>query len=192
MTKLTRLESATLPLTEAKSFPRWISWAVGIALLLPLGISGAWIYGLLVPILWRFIMIDLSYYLLPNIYVILLGFIGLVAAALTPDLSLMASGVGIFSGLFGGLLVNFLIAVLTGHKGGLGGGDIKFLAASGAWVGLGLLPMILWLSFLMMIPFFFMKKRALPFGPALVLAFWITLLFKKSAAGLILSLPLPI
>lgn len=151
------------------------------------------VYLLFVPLLTRLAALDFQYHVLANVYVLPLGIVGLVVAMMQG--AALASSIGILGGLFIGLLANFLLRVLTGKTGGLGGGDIKFLGAAGAWLGIGLLPVVLWLGLAFILPtlIFRSKGRAeIPFGPALIGAFWLTLLFKNAAAGLILALPLPI
>lgn len=88
---------------------------------------------------------------------------------------LLAAAVG------GGVLL--LIAVLT--RGGMGGGDIKFMAVLGLWLGWPYIIMVLLLSFviggvagLLLIVFKLRgRKDFIPFGPFIAIAALITLLY---------------
>lgn len=195
-------EAATIPKQERtaphlspKNLTRLhIATAIFLAAMLVIAPTSPyiWLYITLIPLLTRLLCLDVQYHILANIYILPLAIIGLIVAAFTSQMALIASAIGLFTGLLGGLLINASIRILTGKNAGMGGGDIKFLAAAGAWLGAGLLPIILWLALAIMLPFFLFKKAQLPFGPALIIAFWLVLLYKNTAAGLILALPLPI
>jgi leader peptidase (prepilin peptidase)/N-methyltransferase len=81
----------------------------------------------------------------------------------------------------GGILL--LIAIFT--KGGMGGGDIKFVAALGLWLGLKLTLLTLFLSFviggigsLMLLAFKIKgRKDFIPFGPFIAIAAFISMLY---------------
>lgn len=85
--------------------------------------------------------------------------------------------------LGGGLLL--LIAVVS--RGGMGGGDIKFAAALGLWVGWKLTLLCLFLSFLLggvggMVVLLLRKKGRkdyIPFGPFIAAALFISALYGK-------------
>jgi len=59
--------------------------------------------------------------------------------------TLFAGGRGLLLSA-GGLLACLAIGILPFARGWLGGGDVKLLAAVGAWVGLALVPMLLLLT----------------------------------------------
>lgn len=88
---------------------------------------------------------------------------------------LMAALVG------GGVML--VIAVIT--RGGMGGGDIKFLAALGLWLGLKLTVLTLFLSFVIggvggaLLLLFRIKKRKdfIPFGPFIAIGAFVSLLY---------------
>ena len=73
---------------------------------------------------------------------------------------------------------------LTG-KEGLGFGDIKLLAALGAWIGWKLIPLVLFLAavfgLIYALSIMFIKKininESIPFGPFLALSAWVTLFY---------------
>jgi leader peptidase (prepilin peptidase)/N-methyltransferase len=85
-------------------------------------------------------------------------------------------------GLGGGIL---LLILAMARKDGLGGGDIKFTAVLGVWLGWKLTLLTLLLSFLfggttgMVLLLLKLKSRQdlIPFGPFLALGAWISLLF---------------
>lgn len=88
---------------------------------------------------------------------------------------LLAAAVG------GGVLL--LIAVLT--RGGMGGGDIKFMAVLGLWLGWPYILVVLLLSFIiggvagLLLLLFKVRGRKdfIPFGPFIAIAAYITLIF---------------
>ncbi|MDF2568498.1 MAG: Prepilin peptidase [Sporomusa sp.] len=81
----------------------------------------------------------------------------------------------------GGILL--LIAIIT--KGGIGGGDIKFVTALGLWLGLKLTLLTIFLSFIIggigsvLLLAFKIKKRKdfIPFGPFIAIAAFISMLY---------------
>ncbi|HWR08181.1 prepilin peptidase, partial [Sporomusa sp.] len=88
----------------------------------------------------------------------------------------------IVSCLMGGSIF-LLIAIST--KGGMGGGDIKFAAALGLWLGLKLTLLTLFLSFviggigsLLLLAFKIKgRKDFIPFGPFIAIAAFISMLY---------------
>jgi leader peptidase (prepilin peptidase)/N-methyltransferase len=92
----------------------------------------------------------------------------------------------------GGILL--LLAILT--KGGMGGGDIKFVAALGLWLGLKLTLLTLFLSFviggigsLMLLAFKIKgRKDFIPFGPFIAIAAFISMLYGNEIIAWYLSL----
>ncbi len=84
--------------------------------------------------------------------------------------------------------------LLTG-KEGMGYGDFKLLAALGAWVGWQHLPIIILLSSvvgaIVGITMMFINKKdsnlAIPFGPYLAAAGWLTMLYGDFIADWYLS-----
>ena len=76
-----------------------------------------------------------------------------------------------------GAIFGYLIPVIASllmikkHPDNMGGGDIKILAAIGAWLGLANIPFIILLSCLTFaVSFYITKKRVDAFGPSIVLA----------------------
>ena len=136
--------------------------------------------------LWFFIalliivaFIDLEHQIIPN-KVNLFGFVsGVVLNLFTGNLSLLNMLLGFL--VSGGLL--FLIAVLS--RGGMGGGDIKFGAVMGVFLGWQLALLALLIAFVLGglggIVLLALKKKGrkdmIPFGPFLVLGSLVSILF---------------
>lgn len=114
-------------------------------------------------------VIDLKHEIIPDEINIFLFTLGLVMVFATKDLALKDSVLGALTG--GGFL--FLIAL----AGPMGGGDIKFMAAAGLWLGLFPTVLSLLLAFilgglvgvLLIALKFKSRKDHVPFGPFLVI-----------------------
>ncbi len=78
-----------------------------------------------------------------------------------------------------------LFKLVTG-KEGMGYGDFKLLAALGAWLGVGVLPIIIIMSALVGLIFAIIMKVAknqpMPFGPYLAISGWLVLIFNQPIA----------
>lgn len=124
--------------------------------------------------------IDLDHQIIPDGLNLLLGVVGLVYLLLVQSFPLMHGLYGFLAG--GGFL--FIIALI----GPMGGGDIKFMAAMGLWLGLGYTLMALLLSFilgglisgLLLLTKRVDRKTAIPFGPFLCMASFIVILYGKN------------
>jgi len=128
--------------------------------------------------------IDMDHMRLPNALTLPLLAAGLSAqAAFAPDRfveCVLGAVIGYVA--FRGIAVVY--ARLRGRDG-LGAGDAKLLAVAGAWVGWAALPSIVFLASLLALGAVAIKlmrdqaidgAAAIPFGPFLALAFWITYL----------------
>ena len=155
-------------------------------------ILGANLQGLFaLPFIWILIAlfgIDFDTKLLPDRLVFPLGMMGLIL-----------NGVGIFtspvSALWGavfGFLILWIITALYAllfKKQAMGTGDFKLLAALGAWLGVGMLPLIVILSSLIGsiigIGLFIIHRKSMPFafGPYLALAGIVALFFGQDIMG---------
>ncbi len=123
---------------------------------------------------------DLRRWLLPDLLTLPLIIAGLVeAAAFDPD-QLTDRALG---GALGYLGLRAVAALYRAWRGrdGLGGGDAKLLAASGAWVGAAALPQVILLAALAALAAAVCLRlaghrlgahSALPFGPFLAIATW--------------------
>jgi general secretion pathway protein O len=127
-------------------------------------------------ILMRLAWLDLRTLRLPDVYTLPLIAAGLVLAAL-------GDGIGLHNALIGSLAGFGLFWALgqyyfsrTGQEG-LGLGDAKLFAASGAWLGYALLPYVLLLATLAGLAFAVLRRsfenRQIAFGPWLALGFWL-------------------
>ncbi len=125
--------------------------------------------------------IDLRRWLLPDVLTLPLVVLGLVAAAaLAPD-ELLGRALGAALGYLSLAAVAALYRLLRGREG-LGIGDAKLFAASGAWVGAMALPSVILIAALSALAAALCMRlagvklhaqSALPFGPFLALATWL-------------------
>lgn len=121
--------------------------------------------------------IDLDHQIIPDELNLILGIVGFIYLFLVKPFPVMHGLYGFLAG--GGLL--FIIALI----GPMGGGDIKFMAAMGLWLGLGYTLMTLLISFILggfisgiLLVFKIVdRKTAIPFGPFLCLASLIVMLY---------------
>jgi leader peptidase (prepilin peptidase) / N-methyltransferase len=129
--------------------------------------------------------IDLRRWLLPDGLTLPLVIAGLAAAAAFVPEQLTDRALGAALGYLSLRLVGLLYRVLRGREG-LGQGDAKLLAASGAWVGATALPqVVLGAAVTALIAAACLRlggvplgaASALPFGPFLALATWLIWLF---------------
>jgi leader peptidase (prepilin peptidase)/N-methyltransferase len=130
--------------------------------------------------------IDLRCWLLPDALTLPLLAIGIAeAAAYEPD-SLLDRMLGVALGYLLLRLIAILYRVLRGQEG-LGGGDAKLLAATGAWVGAGALPQVILgaavaglaaAAAMQLAGRRLHARSALPFGPFLGLAAWLVWLWQ--------------
>jgi len=127
--------------------------------------------------------IDIEYQLLPNRLTYLL----LLAGLITNYFHIFCSFKSAIIGAVSGYLVFWLIAFLykkIRKIDGLGGGDIKLLAALGAWLGWQILPSVIFFSSVITLIFMIgglLTKRLryqsrVSFGPFLILTGWLLLL----------------
>jgi leader peptidase (prepilin peptidase)/N-methyltransferase len=127
--------------------------------------------------------IDLDHRILPDRLTLFLLWVGLILSVF--DLFADSHGSILGASLGYGLLWTIhALFRLVAKKEGMGRGDFKLLAALGAWMGVGHLPLIVLLSSVagaivgVMLIFLGLRKRedAIPFGPFLALAGWVALL----------------
>ena len=114
--------------------------------------------------------IDKRMFVLPDILTIPLLLIGLATAY--GDSGIIAADDSLFGALVGYFLpVLVSLLIVWYKKDAFGGGDIKLLAAMGAWLGLyGLLLVITIASILGVVVALIQRKRAVAFGPMLAIA----------------------
>lgn len=146
---------------------------------------GAWLDCLLGWWLLTLGWIDLRCWLLPDALTLPLVIAGLIAAAIFDPDQLANRSLGAALGYLILLAVAMIYRSLRGREG-LGRGDAKLLAASGAWVGADVLPQVILLAALSALAAAACLRlagvrlgahSALPFGPFLALATWVLWLF---------------
>lgn len=128
--------------------------------------------------------IDLDHHLLPDQLTLTLLWIGLLCSLLGLFCTSQAAILGAVIGYIVFALTQWVFEIATG-KIGMGQGDVKFLAALGAFLGWEMLPFIILLASISGVIFAFthmllkrnFKSVPLPFGPYLAVAGWIALLW---------------
>ena len=128
---------------------------------------------LTLPLMWSGIVFHLAAYLLQADWGIA---------------TLVDSLLGVIIGYLSLWSVFQLFKLVTG-KEGMGYGDFKLLAALGAWLGIGVLPIIIIMSALVGLIFAIIMKVAknqpMPFGPYLAISGWLVLIFNQPIAQFI-------
>ena len=144
--------------------------------------------SVLAAVLARLAWVDLRTFRLPNIYTVPLIGAGLVLALVTDRISIGASVAGALTGFGLFWAIGQFYFVRHGQEG-LGLGDAKLFAASGSWLGVGLLPYVLLVASLGGLVYALLTRRnpdrRVAFGPWLacaVMVVWIV-----SAGGVLLS-----
>ncbi len=138
--------------------------------------------------------IDLDEMFLPDVLTLSMLWIGLLVAAHSPSMNTAYAIIGGALGYLSLFSVYWIFKLLTG-KEGMGYGDFKLLAAIGVWVGWQHLPIVILLSSLVGaiigISLMFKKNEstsmAIPFGPYLAIAGFITMLYGSEIANWYLS-----
>lgn len=138
--------------------------------------------------------IDIDEMLLPDILTLSMLWIGLLFAVYEPNMSLSDSVIGAVAGYLSLFSVYWAFKLITG-KEGMGYGDFKLLAAIGVWVGWQHLPIVILLSSIVGavvgITLMFVKQKdtnlAIPFGPYLAAAGFLTMLYGDTIAAWYLS-----
>jgi len=131
--------------------------------------------------------IDYSHQIIPDSLVVLSFIIG-ITFKLTGHLFL-GQAFSFFNSLLGMVIGGgFLLLIAVISNGGMGGGDIKLMAALGYWVGWKYTILSLLLSFILggilslVLLLLKIKSRGemIPFGPFLALGFFVTALYGES------------
>lgn len=132
-------------------------------------------------------VIDQQHKILPDEITLALLWLGLLLNLQNMFSPLHAAVIGAVVG-YGAFWILNQLCVLLIKKQGLGYGDMKLLAAIGAWFGWQVLPLIIsiaaTLGLLVTFLLLAMKKverhQAIPFGPYLCLSAWLFLLFSET------------
>lgn len=134
------------------------------------GAENFWVVAFYLWMLLLMAEVDYRTYLLPDILTVPLLLVGFLVSSL--DIGFVSYGesaVGAMLGYFLPVAVSLLI--VWRDKDAFGGGDVKLLAALGAWLGVyGVLYVILSASVLGLLYAFVKKKKSLAFGPMIALA----------------------
>ncbi|WP_166424782.1 A24 family peptidase [Paraglaciecola sp. 20A4] len=155
----------------------WIAWHFGYSISALAGVLLTWL-------LIALIFIDIDSMLLPDQLTLPLLWMGLLFSIVNPSVTSIDSIIGASAGYLSLWSVYWVFKLLTG-KEGMGYGDFKLLAALGAWIGWQYLPIVILLSSLVgaIIGISILtlqgkdKGQAIPFGPYLAIAGWLTLLY---------------
>ncbi|MFB0980015.1 MAG: A24 family peptidase [Alteromonadaceae bacterium] len=132
-------------------------------------------------------MIDFDHMLLPDQIVLPLLWLGLIVNLSNGLVPIEDAVIGAIAGYTSLFSVFWLFKLATG-KEGMGFGDFKLFALFGAWIGWQLLPLLILMASVvgavigisLMIFKNHQKGQAIPFGPYLAIAGWITLLWGDS------------
>lgn len=128
--------------------------------------------------------IDIDHQILPDLLTIPLLWLGLLLSCFNLFANSHDSILGVILGYAFFWLIDKLFKLIT-RKEGIGEGDFKLLAASGAWLGWQLLPfVILFSSILGLIvgsSILFIQKKprgtSIPYGPFIAIAIWIGIIW---------------
>lgn len=129
-------------------------------------------------------LIDLDHMLLPDQITLPLVWLGLLVNINGAIVPLSDAVIGAVAGYMSLFSVFWLFKLITG-KEGMGHGDFKLVAVFGAWIGWQLLPLLILMAsavgaiigISMMVFKGHQRQQAIPFGPYLAIAGWITLLW---------------
>lgn len=179
--------SKVYPLVEGLAFAAAL-WAVA-----EVPGWGAWAAALLGWFLLTLSVIDTKHFLLPNILTLPLAAIGLAVAGLGAAVPGFAWATAPLDAVIGAVAgYGFLALIAQGYqavrgRAGLGMGDAKLLAASGAWAGWQGLASVVLIAALVALAVAlaqaaYLRRRPgladrLPFGPYLALGTWLVVLY---------------
>lgn len=182
VSKAKRKNNQTYLKLTRKYFMRSVGWGI-VCSALSYGVSvcfdsftAPWLTGF-VWVLLLLYEIDERMLLLPDVLTVPLLIAGFTFAALGTALHPVADPVSpaLLSAL--GAVAGYVLPVIASlflvrrHPDAFGGGDIKMLAASGAWLGIGVVPYLILASTVVFALMMLAKRqRAGAFGPAIVIA----------------------
>ena len=129
-------------------------------------------------------LIDVDHMLLPDQITLPLLWLGLLVNINGAIVPLHDAVVGAVAGYMSLFSIFWLFKLITG-KDGMGHGDFKLVALFGAWIGWQLLPLLILMAsavgavigISLMVFKNHQREQAIPFGPYLAIAGWITLLW---------------
>lgn len=129
-------------------------------------------------------LIDYDHMLLPDQITLPLLWLGLLVNINGAIVPLSDAVIGAVAGYMSLFSVFWLFKLVTG-KDGMGHGDFKLVAVFGAWIGWQLLPLLILMAsavgaiigISLMVFKNHQREQAIPFGPYLAIAGWITLIW---------------
>jgi len=129
-------------------------------------------------------LIDYDHMLLPDQITLPLLWLGLLININGAIVPLSDAVIGAVAGYMSLFSVFWLFKLVTG-KDGMGHGDFKLVAVFGAWIGWQLLPLLILMAsavgaiigISLMVFKNHQREQAIPFGPYLAIAGWITLIW---------------
>lgn len=165
----------------------WAAYKLGYSPITLAFIVGTWL-------LVAMTFIDIDEMLLPDSLTLLFLWLGLGVIAIYEPSHMVDSVFGAIAGYMSLFTVYWLFKLATG-KEGMGFGDFKLLAAIGVWVGWQHLPIVILLSSVVGaaigIALMIIQKKgrtlAIPFGPYLAAAGFLTMLYGDGIANWYLS-----
>lgn len=156
-----------------------IATALAFWLLAAAGITGAQLlfYGVLGCIVVVMVFIDAAHMIIPNELVVLALVSGLLLQVVFRINGPLDMALGFF--------VAGLLLLIVAYFGPLGGGDIKFMAAMGLWLGLGQVVVAIYIGFVLgglyglgaLLTGKKGLKSKIPFGPFLGIGTWLAALY---------------
>lgn len=183
--KAKREQSAQYKKLMDKYRMRSIGWGIICAALSYLAyLSFPAIAGWFMPLIWILLLlyeIDERILLLPDVLTVPLLILGFAFSSMAlPDSGYnpVMSALGALAGYI--LPIIATLFLVKKHPDAFGGGDIKLLAAVGAWLGLAMVPYVILISCVVFALFSLAKRqRAGAFGPAIVIATLILVFFGR-------------
>lgn len=139
-------------------------------------------------------IIDFRRLWLPDVLIYLLLWLGLLVNCFYLFATPVDAIIGAVAGYSSLWLLAFCFQKITG-RAGIGQGDFKLLACTGAWLGFSALPNLLLVAALLGLLFAFglmllskwQKGKAIAFGPWIGLSFWLHLLYGDVYFSLLLQ-----
>lgn len=164
------------------------------------GLNGAGLFLMLaIPFLLALFLIDLDYLILPDQLIIILVILGggfvcyqayYGAGSEDGGRGITMIGARVLAALLYAALIALLGALMKFllKKEALGLGDVKFFGVAGLWLGGAALPLFMIGAGVMGVAFgalwrLWRKEALFPFGPALILSFYITVLLQGEKGG---------
>lgn len=152
-------------------------------------------YALISSVLIVITFIDLNEMIIPDILVVII----LILSILYKGFNYFIYGISLslFSSLSGLLLAGgIFLAIVLLSKGGMGGGDVTLIASLGFVLGTKYILLNIFLSFILgaIISIFLLvtkikgRKDPIPFGPFIILGFYITVLWGNSIVNMYFDL----